>query len=66
MAKKSNVKIELGAGAWDRFERAVDKVAKSPPQHRTKQKSVPTLAKSGNQDSTRISKKGGRRPPKSG
>jgi hypothetical protein len=27
--------IELHADAWDRFEKAVDKVAKSPPQHRT-------------------------------
>jgi len=24
--------------AWSRFERAVDVVAKSPPQHRTKEK----------------------------
>ena len=26
--------IELHPDAWERFERAVDKVAKSPPQHR--------------------------------
>jgi hypothetical protein len=29
---------ELHADAWRRFERAVDVVAKSPPQHRTKSK----------------------------
>jgi hypothetical protein len=28
--------IELRPDAWARFERAVDVVAKSPPQHRTK------------------------------
>jgi hypothetical protein len=27
---------ELHPDAWARFERAVDVVAKSPPQHRTK------------------------------
>jgi hypothetical protein len=27
-------KIELEPNAWARFERAVDVVAKSPPQHR--------------------------------
>lgn len=27
--------LELHPDAWERFERAVDKVAKSPPQHRT-------------------------------
>ncbi len=30
--------IELEPDAWRRFERAVDVVAKSPPQHRTKPK----------------------------
>jgi hypothetical protein len=29
---------ELHPDAWARFERAVDVVAKSPPQHRTKPK----------------------------
>jgi hypothetical protein len=29
---------ELLPDAWSRFERAVDVVAKSPPQHRTKSK----------------------------
>jgi hypothetical protein len=28
--------IELQSDAWQRFERAVDVVAKSPPQHKTK------------------------------
>jgi hypothetical protein len=30
--------IEIEPGAWERFERAVDVVAKSPPQHKTKGK----------------------------
>jgi hypothetical protein len=30
--------IELESDAWQRFERAVDVVAKSPPQHRVKAK----------------------------
>jgi hypothetical protein len=34
MAKASK-EIELEPDAWQRFERAVDVVAKSPPQHRT-------------------------------
>jgi hypothetical protein len=39
MAKKSTHKeVELAPDAWERFERAVDVVAKSPPQHRTKEK----------------------------
>jgi hypothetical protein len=29
-------KVELEPDAWARFERAVDVVAKSPPQHRLK------------------------------
>jgi len=32
---------ELHPDAWARFERAVDVVAKSPPQHRTKPKKSP-------------------------
>jgi hypothetical protein len=36
---KSNLKklkdVELEPDAWQRFERAVDVVAKSPPQHRS-------------------------------
>jgi hypothetical protein len=30
--------IELHPDAWERFERAVDVVAKSPPQHRAAKK----------------------------
>jgi len=29
-------KIEFAPNAWARFERAIDVVAKSPPQHRKK------------------------------
>jgi hypothetical protein len=38
MTKKPQAQkeIELEPDAWRRFERAVDVVAKSPPQHRTK------------------------------
>ncbi len=38
MTKRSEKKVELEPDAWSRFERAVDVVAKSPPQHRTKEK----------------------------
>ena len=40
MAKpqKDASKIELEPDAWSRFERAVDVVVKSPPQHRVKPK----------------------------
>jgi hypothetical protein len=39
--------IELEPDAWERFERAVDVVVKSPPQHRTKaNKAKPKRAKS--------------------
>jgi hypothetical protein len=43
MAKRAPVKeLEFASDAWARFERAVDVVAKSPPQHhkakRTKRK----------------------------
>jgi hypothetical protein len=31
-------KIEFRPDAWRHFERAVDVVAKSPPQHRSKKK----------------------------
>jgi hypothetical protein len=36
--KKKKSEVELVADAWPRFERAVDVVAKSPPQHREKPK----------------------------
>jgi hypothetical protein len=40
MAKEPS-KAELEQDAWSRFERAVDVVAKSPPQHKTKKKKSP-------------------------
>jgi hypothetical protein len=36
MARTEQKRIELRPDAWQRFERAVDVVAKSPPQARTK------------------------------
>jgi hypothetical protein len=39
MAKPSK-EIELEPDAWERFERAVKVVAKSPPQHRVAKKTV--------------------------
>ena len=33
--------LEIVPDAWERFERAVDVVAKSPPQHRKSDKSKP-------------------------
>jgi len=36
MAKSFDQKKETHSEAWARFERAVDVVAKSPPQHRSK------------------------------
>lgn len=38
MASKKSSTLEVDEDAWSRFERAVDVVAKSPPQHRTKGK----------------------------
>jgi hypothetical protein len=38
MAKAPEKEIELHPDAWARFERAVGTVAKSPPQHRVKEK----------------------------
>jgi hypothetical protein len=35
-------KIELEPDAWQRFERAVNVVAKSPPQHRVAKKKAAT------------------------
>jgi hypothetical protein len=37
-SSKGDVSGELRPDAWERFERAVDVVAKSPPQHRVKKK----------------------------
>jgi hypothetical protein len=49
MAKPSgNIPIsEIHVDAWARFERAVDVVAKSPPQHRTKGKPKASQKKRG-------------------
>lgn len=38
MSDKKTASIELEPDAWERFERAVDVVAKSPPQHRIAKK----------------------------
>jgi hypothetical protein len=35
---KKKSEIELEPDAWQRFERAIDVVARSPPQHRTAKK----------------------------
>jgi hypothetical protein len=35
-SKEDTSKLEVHPDAWARFERAVDVVAKSPPQHRVK------------------------------
>ena len=35
---KSKEEIELHSDAWERFERAVGTVTKSPPQHRPSKK----------------------------
>jgi hypothetical protein len=46
MAKPDPKKeLELHPDAWARFERAVDVVAKSPPQHRTKTNPSPKRKK---------------------
>jgi hypothetical protein len=34
--KRVKQEADLASGAWARFERAIDVVAKSPPQHRSK------------------------------
>jgi len=54
--------IELEPDAWERFERAVKIVAKSPPQHRSKQKPISGVAKKRISDSSIAKKKSGRRP----
>ena len=45
MPKRPEQKLELERDAWARFERAVDVVAKSPPQHRTKKSVTPKRKK---------------------
>jgi hypothetical protein len=42
---KDSKQIELEPDAWQRFERAVDVVVKSPPQHRTTKKQVKKAVK---------------------
>jgi hypothetical protein len=46
MAKPSKADTEFHPDAWARFERAVDVVAKSPPQHRSAGKPKNKKAKS--------------------
>jgi len=46
MATKPVKETELAPDAWKRFERAVDVVAKSPPQHRAKGHPQPNEKKS--------------------
>lgn len=43
--KKPLKEIELQSDAWQRFERAVGAVAKSPPQHRVAKKKKTTAKK---------------------
>jgi hypothetical protein len=47
MTKSPSAKreVELDPDAWARFERAVDVVAKSPPQHRKKKSKPPKRKK---------------------
>jgi hypothetical protein len=48
MAKSDQKKakgVELEPDAWSRFERAIDVVAKSPPQHRAAQFSQKKIKK---------------------
>jgi hypothetical protein len=42
---KTDKEREQHVDAWSRFERAVDVVAKSPPQHRAKAKKSPKKKK---------------------
>ena len=44
-AKNKTEPIEFEPDAWERFERAVKIVAKSPPQHRTKKGKSPDKRK---------------------
>jgi hypothetical protein len=50
---------EFEPDAWERFGRAVDIVAKSPPQHRTKR--AKDVAESTQGDSTAAAKGGARK-----
>jgi hypothetical protein len=50
---KTKDEIDLEPDAWQRFERAVDVVAKSPPQHRENIKKSSSKIKKKNQTSKR-------------
>jgi hypothetical protein len=52
MATRPSKKIEFEIDAWARFERAVDVVAKSPPQHRTRPAKTTTKKKSKRKSAT--------------
>jgi hypothetical protein len=43
--QRATKEIELRPDAWERFERAVDVVAKSPPQHRIRSDKPKSAAK---------------------
>jgi hypothetical protein len=45
MVKNPSKEIELHPDAWERFERAVGMVAKSPPQHRISKKKAKSKKK---------------------
>jgi len=45
LSKGDNSTSEVDSEAWSRFERAVDAVAKSPPQHRAKKLEKPKTQK---------------------
>ena len=65
MAKSDPTKTpELLPDAWERFERAVEVVGKSPPQHRkANKKRYGDIAKKKESDFKSFQRKGGRRPP---
>jgi hypothetical protein len=47
MAAKPVKETELAPDAWERVERAVDVVAKSPPQHKIKDKKIRRKSRQG-------------------
>jgi hypothetical protein len=51
--RPSDQSAELHSDAWDRFERAIDVVAKSPPQHRIKSKKKAKRGASSSPSSTK-------------
>jgi hypothetical protein len=48
-SKQNTQEVEISPDAWARFERAVDVVAKSPPQHKSKSKKSSTKTKNKNE-----------------